>query len=116
MGGDPSLDWLPSDSSDDSGGDSGPLKWPLLQKSAKDLVEQAEYLLERSGGETQGYETVIASQLLMVREAYIRRADRVLHSLLSRSHAGEDELNKARERIKGRAAKYELALQLFEDA
>ena len=111
MGGDPSLDWLPSDSSDDSGGDSGPLKWPLLQKSAKDLVEQAV-----RGGETQGYETVIASQLLMVREAYIRRADRVLHSLLSRSHAGEDELNKARERIKGRAAKYELALQLFEDA
>ncbi len=114
MGDDPSSDWMPSDSSDESDGGSGPHGLP--QKTERQLVGHAKYLLERFNGECQSYETVTAEELLTAREAYIKRADRALHSLLRGSHAGEDELNKARELIKGPAAKYKRALQRFNDS
>ena len=118
MEGDPSNDqyWMPSDSSNESGDDSGPLEWPPLKKSKAWLVGHAQYLLEKSQGEPRSYKAETALQLQMAREAYIKRADSALHSLLSGSHAGEDELNKARELIKGQAAKYALQCQLFSDA
>ncbi|CAL5223488.1 g6013 [Coccomyxa viridis] len=114
MGDDPSSDWMPSDSSDESDGGSGPHGLP--QKTERQLVGHAKYLLERFNGECQSYETVTAEELLKAREAYIKRADRALHSLLRGSHAGEDELNKARELIKGPAAKYKRALQRFNES
>ena len=71
-------------------------------------------MLEETRGELHSYMEAAAHELLMAREAHIKRTEKALNNLFSGHHAGADDISKAREFVKETAAAFELAQLRFD--